>query len=338
MCDCVSKILTIGKEGTRDAVVITYDEGSQSPSQDYCTQRASNNSFLQTLFTNRGTILSKSISMFSADGRRIGDRSIANLFTSLEGFSQYTDVIVDISALPRGLFFPMLSKLLALFDSVEHDSPYSNLHVVVSHSSAIDNQIVEEGIDELASFLYGFSAASFELEATSDSPRIWIPILGKNQRLQLERVYELVRPDEICPLLPSPARNPRTADDIVLEYRDLLFDQLRIESQNFIYASEYNPFEVYRQIMRSILHYQRALRPLGKCKIVVSALSSKLLSLGALLAAYELSQWNKGEKHIEVGVGHVDAQGYRFNEEDISHSKTECYTMWLFGECYDKSI
>ncbi|HOD19121.1 MAG TPA: hypothetical protein PLV86_00015 [Candidatus Fermentibacter daniensis] len=337
MCDCANVILGIGKEGTRDALVIEYDEGPQSPSQQYQTQRAANGTQLKLLFNGRGKIGTRKIQMFSPDRRRIGDRSIANGFMNIDEFLSYTDVVVDISALPRGLYFPLLAKMLLLFDQGQHDRRHPNLHVVVSHSTERDDQVVDEGVDEAATFLYGFSAASFESEATRDQPRIWIPLLGKNQRLQIERVYELVQPDEICPLLPSPASNPRNADDLVLEYRELLFDRLRVEPQNFIYADETNPFEVYRQIMRSVLHYQQALRPLGGCKAVVSAMSSKLLSLGALLAAYELWQWRHGGDRIDVGVGHVDAQGYSLSCPVPAATTSECYMAWLYGECYAPS-
>jgi hypothetical protein len=140
-----------------------------------------------------------------------------------------------------------------------------------------------------------------------------------------------VTPDEICPVLPSPAQDPRESDNIVLEYRDFLFDQLRVEPRNIIYASESNPFEVYRQIMRSVRHYKRALAPLSGCKAVVSAMSSKLSSLGALLAAYELHS-SLGDRHVDVGVAHVEAQGYAIAQHD--GPPPTLYNLWLAGECY----
>jgi len=42
-------------------------------------------------------------------------------------------------------------------------------------------------------------------------------------------LYFSYPPDEICPVLPFPALNPRRGDNLVLEYRDLLFDRLRID-------------------------------------------------------------------------------------------------------------
>lgn len=336
MCLGVETIVGAGGSGPRDAIVLDYNEGPRSHSQHYVDHRRQNGERLDALLENRGSIAHRPIKMFSNDGRRVGARSITNEFSSMEGFWEYSDVVVDVSALPRGLYFPLLSKLLSLFDRAPEERKRPNLHVVVAHSPSLDCRIVDEGVEESASFLHGFSAASFEREATKDQPRIWIPLLGRGQAIQLDRTYELVNPNEICPLLPSPAYNPREADDLVLEYRELLFDQLRVEPQNFIYASEANPFEVYRQLMRSILHYRDALQPLGGCKAVLSAMSSKLLSVGALLAAYELSQWRFDSDRVDVGVAHVDAQGYRVQESEKGEEVVDLYSLWLSGECYDE--
>ena len=52
----------------------------------------------------------KDIKMFSEDNRRIGARSIAQKFASCAEFRSYTDVVVDISALPRSLYMPLLAS------------------------------------------------------------------------------------------------------------------------------------------------------------------------------------------------------------------------------------
>lgn len=330
MCDGIERVLSLGGEGTRDVALIAFDEGAESPSQIYLAQRTANGQRLEKLVQGRGAIGHRDIKMFSDDNRRIGARSIAQEFASSAEFRSYTDVVVDISALPRSLYMPLLAKLLALFDGEAKDGEKRNLHVIVSHSPAIDGAIVEEGLEESASYLFGFAAAALESESTSGQPKIWIPVLGKRQPAQLERINQFVMPDEICPLLPSPARDPREGDSIMIEYRELLFDQLRVEPRNIIYAAESNPFEVYRQLMRSILHYDRALKPLGGCKVALSAMSSKLASMGVLLAAYELG---RRDPKVTVGVAHVESQGYRVESNGTAPSTT-LFTMWLSGECY----
>jgi hypothetical protein len=288
-----------------------------------------NGEHLEKLLQGRGKIDHRTIAMFSEEGRRIGARRIVEEFRSSGEFHSYSDVVVDISALPRGLYMPLLAKLLALFD-VE-DGELRNLHVIVSHSPTADSSIIEEGLEESASYLFGFAAAALESDSTSSQPKIWIPVLGKRQQPQLEKIHSLVSPDEICPLLPSPSQDPREGDALVIEYRDMLFDQLRVEPRNIIYAAESNPFEVYRQLMRSILHYQQALSPLGGCKVALSAMSSKLASIGVILAAYELGGRNP---KVVVGVAHVESQGYSVERTVGPELAPTLFTIWLSGECY----
>jgi hypothetical protein len=330
MCNGIQRILDLGGQGSRDVALIAFDEGAESPSQAYLDQRTANGELLNKLLQGRGKVEDRFIRMFSDDNRRIGARSIVQAFSSQAEFDSYTDVVVDISALPRSLYMPLLAKLLALLDCEPIDSKNCNLHVILSHSPAVDGSIFEEGLEESAGYLHGFAAATLESESTSSQPKIWIPVLGKRQQAQLERIVQLVMPDEICPLLPSPALDPREGDSIMMEYRELLFDQLRIEPRNIIYAAESNPFEVYRQLMRSILHYHRALKPLGGCKVALSAMSSKLASIGVLLAAYELGRCNP---KVSVGVAHVESQGYRVDSA-IPTTSTTMFTMCLSGECY----
>lgn len=330
MCDGLERLLGLGGEGARDVSLLSFHEGPESPSHTYAEQRKANGERLEKLVQGRGTIRHRAIRMFSEEGRRLGARSIAQEYASQAEFRAYTDVVVDISALPRGLYLPLLAKFLNLFDVKPLDEKKRNLHVIVSHSPVTDGAIVEEGLEESASYLHGFAAAALESESTSGQPKIWIPVLGRRQKLQLERIHSLVSPDEICPLLPSPAQDPREGDSLMIEYRDLLFDQLRVEPRNIIYAAESNPFEVYRQLMRSILHYHRALNPLEGCKVALSAMSSKLASIGVLLAAYELG---RRDPKVTVGVAHVESQGYRVEPTGTAPSTT-LFTMWLSGECY----
>jgi len=286
-------------------MAVEFDEGPSSPSKAYRPLVEENWSALQALVEGRATLSVRAVRIWSDDGRRIGARSAAALFSTFGDVSGYTDIVVDISALPRGIYFPLIAKILHLLDTTpENTGRRPNLHVVVAENPLLDRCIQDDGIDETAAYLHPFGA-SLEMEATADHPKVWIPVLGERQGTQLVRIYDLVMPDEIAPVLPFPSVNPRRSDDLLLEYRELLFDRLRVEPSNFIYACERNPFEVYRQIGRAVFHYREALQPLGGCKVVLSALSTKLLSVGTLLVAYELKQ-----KRVEIGVAHVECQGY----------------------------
>lgn len=60
--------------------------------------------------------------------------------------------------------------------------------------------------------------------------------------------------------------------------------------------------------------------------MIVSAHSSKLLSLGALLAAYD---------RPEIAVAHVEAQGYHVDMDLMASVDGELCEIWIAGEPYD---
>jgi len=333
MCRGVEALLRAGGNGKRDVFAISFDEGPTSPSAVYKDRVDGNWRRLQAAMSGRGTVSESSLKMWSEDGRRVSSRSAANVFNSLNDLGDFSDLVIDISSMPRNVYLPLIAKALYLLDSSGNDSAQMkpNLHVFVSEDPVLDHRIRDEEVDEAADYIHGFRGG-LEMEATAGRPKVWLPLLGEDQRTQLDRIYDLVIPDEICPVLPSPSLNPRRGDDLVLEYQEFLFDRLRVEPRNFIYASERNPFEVYRQIRKAVLHYLDALQPLGGCKTVLSAISSKLMSVGALLVAYELKQ-----RDVEIGIAHVESRGYKIESDPTNEdNQTELFGLWLAGECYEQ--
>jgi len=333
VCLGLRSLLAAGGAGKRDVIAIEFDEGPSSPSKAYGPLVQENWTALQGLVAGKGTLSARPVKIWSDDGRRISARSAAALFGTLGDVSGYTDIVVDISALPRGIYFPLIAKILHILDTTPEDRDNKpNLHVMVAENLALDRCIEDEGVDDTATYLHPFGA-TLEMEATADHPKVWIPVLGERQGTQLVRIYDFVMPDEIAPVLPSPSVNPRRSDDLLLEYRELLFDRLRVEPSNFIFASERNPFEVYRQIRRAVCHYTETLRPLGGCKVVLSALSTKLLSVGTLLVAYELKQVK-----VKIGIAHVECQGYTIDaaaQDGGAETESELFGLWIAGECYE---
>lgn len=329
MANAVSTVLSLGGDGLRHCLLVEYDEGENSPTRKHDISITANVRAIEELFKDSGQLMTRKIRMWSDDGRRrVGSRGAAEVFASAEAINSYTDILVDISALPRSLYMPMLARLLNLVDQLP-EVRRPNLHVVVEDNPELDQVIVAEGLSDDASYLHGFESG-IEQEATADAPKIWMPILGEGKIGHFERINDLIVPDEIAPILPFPCANPRRTDDLILEYRSYLFDVLRIEPTNFIYVPEQNPFGVYREIVSAIRHYTDALSALGECKFVISALSSKLLSLGALLAAYDLKQAG-----YPVGIAHVHAGGYTMSDEDLEQDPAgEPYEVWIAGEPY----
>lgn len=248
-----------------------------------------------------------------------------DVFRGSDEIAAYTDVVVDVSAMPRPLYFPLIARLLWLLDQSDAGAPAPELHVLVAEDPAFDVALREEGVDERGHFLASFGGR-FDEESLS-TPRVWLPILGEGRTLQFERIYDLVKPDVVCGVLPSPAREPRRADNIVLEYRRILFEMLSMDPRDFVYASERNPFDVYLQLRTAVLHYHDVFAMLGGVRVAVSPLSSKLMSLGALLVAYELNL-----QRFPVGIAHVDCQRHALSAATRSSLPAfELFSIYLAG-------
>ncbi len=269
----------------------------------------------------------------SASGKGTAGREVAKACDRID-FSLYTDVIVDVSAQSRTLFIPLLSKLLHKFESTD-EYRRKNLHVFTSENPTLDALIQPVGIAESANYIFPYSGG-LDLQSARDKTKVWIPILGENQLHKLTKIWTEIVPNDICPLFPTPSKDPRRVDNLLLEFHDFLFDQLEVPDGNLIYASEDNPFEVYRKLVQTAKHYSEVLEPLGGCTVILSALSSKLLSLGAFLAAYEFKSYSD-ESPNGVALYHVESGGYtidrKFDLEEM-RSKNRLYWLWLHGECY----
>jgi len=315
-------------------LLIEFDEGENSPSIAYQKYVDENIDQLKELLFK---IQDKKIKLWEGAGRkrrRIGDREAVKIINDYSEIENYSDIIVDVSALPRGIYFSLIGKLLALYD---HNSTQNgnkqNLFILTSENAKLDSNIREEGIDEDINYTHGFTGG---LEASIQNPIIWFPILGENKLHHISKAYNKINPDEICPLLPFPAKDPRRSDNLIGQYRQLLFDELRIEPQNIMYAPEQNPFEVYRNLSLAIKNYYKSLATIGGCKVVISTFSSKLLSIGALMVAYELNQLTTNP--VDVGVLNVDSQGYQIENAKILKKykeETEVFVTWLTGMPYN---
>jgi len=231
-------------------------------------------------------------------------------------------VVVDISALPSSIFFPIIGSVLAQAD----EGPFAgDLQVLVCENPEIDRLILDEGSADpgpIAGFNKGLTQ-----EASTAAIKVWAPIIGENQGPALDALFGYLTPDEICPVLPFPARNPRRADDLVMEHRDLLLGRMEVEPGNFIYAHETNPFDVYRRLADLSDRYRTALAPLGDAMVVVSVHASKLLSIGVLLAAWECN----------LPVVSVSPSGYVIENAGALLGESEhnrLASAWLLGEPY----
>lgn len=253
--------------------------------------------------------------------RRSLSRPLLAGVLAAEVFRGADQVIVDISALPVGVYFGLIKGLL---DTMKTDQRDPELQVVVAENATLDSCIKGSGVDTPAAIL-GFALDSELTQARQRPPLVWAPVLGEGAGPQLEALEDSLRPDEICPVLPFPARDPRHADRLLIEAKELLVDRFEVEPSNYIYADERNPFDLYRALGRLQERYKSALQPLGDATVVISVHASKSLSLGALLAAYEygLPAFNAEPAHYDFDLGQLGSG---------SVAATELSGAWLMGK------
>jgi len=242
----------------------------------------------------------------------------------------YDDVVVDISAMPRMVALTTIAQLIHDLDEIESDTGRSiNLHVTTAESVSADLKAQQGTLSEDVTTVVGFSG-HLTAQGTENVPRVWFPVLGENQTDRLIKIQDKLNPDEICPVVPFPSRGPRRGDEIIDQQRQVLFDDFQAEPRNILRASEYNPFEAYKQLFAAMDRYRRALKELGGCKAFVSPVSSKLLSVGALLACYDHLHGTIAGSRLMVGMPYVETAVY--GDPVVGEIQTELYAMWIRGE------
>jgi len=130
-------------------------------------------------------------------------------------------------------------------------------------------------------------------------------------------------------------RNPRRADDLLVEYTEPLFRSRRTPATNILHVHESQPFEAYRQLLGAMQRYQRSLQVLGGSRLVVTPLSSKLITLGAGLASFEMRTADLDAKY-GVAIPYAEPKRYVATLDDLVDSRPEIAALLLTGEAYGR--
>lgn len=301
---------------------------------------------LETIFAPLGATTSIMIGS-SSNGE--DDISASNALSMgiravLEKVTDQTDIVLDVSSLPRVAYLALLTSLLNKLvpdKTIVRDGPHPlaakgvNFQVLVAEDARLDGNIRAEDPSNDLVLIPGFTGA-MHAESVRDWPLVWFPILGENRVSQLQKLIALAEiPDsaEICPVLPHPSLNPRRADDLLVEYSTPLFASRRTPTTNILHVHESNPFEAYRQLLTAMKRYKDSMKILGGCRIVVTPLGSKLVTLGAGLTCFEMRTADLNEKY-GVTIPHAEPKRYIASLSELKGSKPEISMLLLTGEAY----
>lgn len=252
-----------------------------------------------------------------------------------------TDIVLDVSSLPRVAYLAIMTALLHRLvpDKTVPNALAAggvNLQILVAEDSRLDSAIRSEDPNADLVTIPGFSTAMYA-ESMQDWPMVWFPILGENRLGQLNMVINsaaaIPGDAEICPVIPHPSRDLRRAERLLIEYKPLLFDKLQIPVSNVLYVSESNPFETYRQLLGAMERYRKSLTILGGCRLAVTPLSSKLVTLGAGLACFEMRLGKMDD--YGVAMPYAEPMRYVASKVELANAKPEIASLVLTGSAYD---
>jgi hypothetical protein len=324
MTTLLSTLKDFGGDGLRHLHLINY-----RPSPTFKSSKKNfidkNSQELERLIINWMVKTDIKIITRREGNRYAGDAKISKYYVDFD-ISGYTDILVDISALPKSLYFTLLLMLVKKCKQINRGI---NLHVIACQDVDLDNRIIES-VDDTR-FLKGFD--KIRRISKRGIPGIWAPVLASHCSIALDKLFDYIQPKDIYPVLPFPGRNPRTDDDLLIEYQTIFVDEWRLNPLNIIYAAENEPLDIYRSLLNLYDQQMEALEPMGGISMVFSCLSSKLASIGAFMAAYE--------KNVAVAhaIGHHDLKENEieeyWSESHKSRFKNNLHSIWLTGEPYE---
>ncbi len=265
---------------------------------------------------------------FADDDAVILGESILKVIRQVS-FKDITDIVVDWSALSIGSAFPLVRFLLG---RTNRSTEPTNLHIMVVASSPVDHAITRlDGGD--ATLIRGYEG-KLEMEAMSTAARIWVPQLRHGVGPQLENMYRYLNakdrlPHDVMPILPFPAHHPRLPDKLLAEFYSQLHEW-NVHQSDVAYAAEDDPLDLYRQLVKLDDLRKQVFTPNRPSQVILSPIGSKLLAVGAMMAAIEK----------DMPVLYVEAPDFRaepaaldspkYSDKDIVH-------LWLAGDAYPSS-
>lgn len=259
---------------------------------------------------------------------------------------EQTDIVLDVSSLPRVVYLALLTSILAKLvpnKDAELDSPHPlvangvNFQVLVAEDAELDGRIKAEDPSSDLVQIPGFYGG-FHPEFIKDWPVVWFPVLGENRVNQLEKVLSSpeISPDaEICPVVPHPSKNPRRADDLLIEYQKPLFNSRKTSTSNIVYVHEANPFEAYRQLLGAMKRFQHSMNLLGNCRLLVTPLGSKLVTIGAGLACFEMRPTTSTNPY-KVALPLAEPKRYIADETDLRNTTPSISALLLTGDAFSQ--
>lgn len=265
------------------------------------------------------------VQIFADDNYVVGGRHAIESI-SKKNLGEFTDVVIDMSALSMGVSYPIITYV---YNAVRDLPDLVNVHLAVLSNPALDTLISSDSNDR-ASDVRGFSREELFGES-KEKARLWLPQLTESKQQVLSMIHAEIRPHDTCPILPFPSEDPKKADRIACSMIPFLENEWNVDQRNYLYADERKPLDIYRTILRIDDERRPVFESFGGSTIILSPMGSKIPAIGALMAALER----------QFPVVYVEALAYHLDNSK-AHAASEIESrmvhIWLFGEAYYRDL
>jgi hypothetical protein len=257
------------------------------------------------------------VEIFGSDNAVVGGRNAVRAIRDA-GLGDATDIVVDLSALSVGTSYPIVRYLL---DSIGTNSS-RNLHVFLASDPPLDEAIRPVAGDTVG-FVHGFRGG-WATDAMASAAKLWLPQLARGRNAVLNRIHDFLVPHDTCPILPFPSSRPRLPDELVEGFLAEIESTWEVDPRNFIHASDDDPLDLYRTILRIDDLRRPVFAEVGSSLLILSPMGTKVLALGALLAALER----------DLPVAYLEAIAYELVTPAPIPSDPHFIHLWLTGDVY----
>lgn len=276
-----------------------------------------------TNFDQLSTILGttpdvKNIQIFAEDRALIGGRRIVEMASKLD-IKSHTDIVIDISAMSRGIFFPLVRFLR---ERIKLEASYVSLHLLVVDHPRLDYSYLPEYEDK-AAFMHGFDGG-VQRVGVEETMRLWVPQLASGRAQVYDQIFAMVKPSDVCPVLPFPGVEAKMVDELASEYRTQILDAWNTDLNNIVLAAESDPLDLYHTMIRVDKARKSVFAGILPTITVLSPLGTKVSTIGGLLAAMDL----------DLPVAYVETSGYNPTQEPPDGGG-ELVHVWVDGPVYN---
>ncbi len=262
-----------------------------------------------------------SIGIFDpVDKAAVGGNRIGEMLSSYAYPEGLTDIVLDMSALSNSISFPAGR----IFVDLAKRMPGLNVHLMIASNPELDAQIVGEPT-ERAQAIRGFGQVTGDTDLLPAT--IWLPHLAPRRHSTLQKIRaSLGDLHKVCPVLPFPASDPRRADELLAEYRELVTEDWEVDGRDLIYVSESNPLDSFRSIATLRERHFKSVQGYYEPELVLSPIGSKVMAAGAMMAAIR----------YKIAVQFVEAIRYDLGGESgaANPRPLDLVHVWLDGPIY----